>query len=79
MPRGVFERTTAIRKKISKSMKAYERTEEHIANARKALIGNQHAKGCIRTPDQLARREATKRRKKTLTYKVITKLRGLFI
>lgn len=79
MPRGVFERTKAIRNKISKSMKAYVRTEEHIANARKALIGNQHAKGCIRTPELIARREATKRRKKTLTYKLINKLRGIFI
>jgi len=79
MPRGVFERTIAIRNKISKSMKAYERTEEHIDNLLKAHLGNKHSLGLVRTPESIQKQLATKRKKKTLTYKLINKLRGLFI
>ena len=78
MPTGQYERTLEHRNKISKTLKQHIRTKEHIANCRKALLRNQHAKGSIRTPESIQKQLATKRRKNSLTYKLINKLRKLF-
>ncbi len=78
MPTGIYERTNEHRNNISKALKQHVRTDEHKAIHQKTHLGNKHSLGLVRTPDEIARREATKQRKKTLTYKLINKLRGLF-
>tara|TARA_B110000858_G_C17527372_1_gene347603 strand:+ start:329 stop:568 length:240 start_codon:yes stop_codon:yes gene_type:complete len=78
MPTGIYKRTEAQNKKISKALKAHVRTEEHKAIHLKTHLGNKHSLGSIRTPESIQKQLATKQRKKTLTYKLITKLKGLF-
>ena len=78
MPTGIYKRTIEHRKKISKTLKAHVRTDEHKAIHQKTHLGNKHSLGLVRTPESIQKQWATRRRKKTLTYKVITKLRNLF-
>ena len=78
MPTGIYERTIEHNNKISKALKQHVRTDEHKAIHQKTHLGNKHSLGAIRTPETIQKQLATKRRKKTLTYKLINKLRGLF-
>jgi len=78
MPTGIYKRTIEHNNKISKTLKAHVRTDEHKAIHQKTHLGNKHSLGLVRTPESIQKQQETKRRKRTLTYKLINKLRGLF-